>query len=76
MALQVHGELATIEHGMYPAEKGRKLAFDVPILLECTWGCILKVNPQPFLFAGSFEGLIFSSIIAGEALYLQIKLSL
>ena len=39
--LQIGGELSAIEHGMYPVEKGSKLAFDMPILLGCTWSCIL-----------------------------------
>ena len=73
-ALQVGGELSTIEPGTYLVEKGIKLAFDASILLGFTWGSILKVDPQPFLFAGSLKGLIFSCIIAAEALYLQIEL--
>ena len=29
------------------------------ILLWLTLGCMFEVNPQPFLFAGFFEGNIF-----------------
>ena len=58
---------------MYLAEKGSKLALDAPILLRHTWGCILEVDPQPFLFAGFFEGLIFTCIVTVEVFYLQKK---
>ena len=58
---------------MYPIEQGSKFPLDAPILLRHTWGCMLKVDPQPFLFAGSLEDLIFLCIVAVEELYLQIK---
>ena len=74
-ALQIGSKLTSIEHCTYPVEEGSKLAIDASILLGCTWGYVLEVNSQPFLFAGLFEGLIFSCIIAMEALYLQIVLS-
>ena len=73
--MQIGGDFSTIEHGAYPVEKGSELAFDASILLGCTWGCIFKVNPQPFPFAGSLECLMFSSIITAGSLFLQIELN-
>ena len=74
-ALQKGSKLAIIEHNKYSVEKNCKLVFNASIFLGCTWGSILKVDLQHFLFAGSFEGLIFSSIIVVKALYLQIELN-
>ena len=41
-------------------------------MLLRTWGCIIKINAQSFLFAGPFEGLIFTCIITVKEWYLQI----
>ena len=58
---------------MYPVEKGSKLMLDASILLRHTWGCIFEVDPQPFLFAGFFEGSIFACIVAAKMMFLQIE---
>ena len=57
---------------MYPIEDSIKYPFNMAIMLLCIWGCIFKVQPQPFLLAGFLDGDIFSSMIAVNILYLEI----
>ena len=73
--LQVQSKFSTIEHSMNSVEQRGEFLLDAAILLRHTWGCLFEIDPQLFLIAGLFKGLIFSCVVALKSLYLYIILN-
>ena len=67
-----HCESCMIHHCSCSYHNCHKCSLYHSILLWCSWGSILKNNPQLFLVLLSFQDLVLSSIITPDNLHLDL----